>query len=489
MTAPKAATTRAEPRPPATALPAVEGSGTGDNTAGGNSTSGSGGGSNPPSGGNPPADTNTGNGSGGNPSGGNPDNTNGTTGNTSGTGSDDTSGPNFSNLDDIFGGSKQYQDANGDQHFAQDTGFTYDPGHGFGRVIIDVNVTDGTTTVTHPDGAVTDQDGKGKPAEGEQESSGTSSGASGSGGNGSNPSGTNGNSGSTGSNGGTSSTGIPVDPAVSDGGGKDPAKLAAVSQMHQFLHGNDNTNVAGNDIPGTVSRDDVSGGNLNAHPGFGGDPGNLEGAQDGGGQPKGAVSPGTNFNGNAGSIDFGPDHEETPQTDGPSPRSTPAPTPSGHQTGGQTSGQGSGGPQGSGEQSATVAPRAELAESTAQRLAHDLQDAVNASPSDGHKTAQDVEGAHTGIASVLGGSSPGPDHGAFAALIHAAQNPVQAGLVTATQPAVHPELHLALNGPLVAHDLADLHAAPAPVVVHDLHIDQHALTAPALDHHVEVTHH
>jgi hypothetical protein len=133
-----------------------------------------------------------------------------------------------------------------------------------------------------------------------------------------------------------------------------------------------------------------------------------------------------------------------------------------------------------------------VVESTTQRVAHDLQNAAD-SHSDGHKTAQEVQGVqHTGsdIASVLGGSSGNPDHGGFADLIRAAQNPVQAGLVTAAPPAVHPDLHLALNG-VTGHDFSvpDLHTATATVEVHDVHVDQHAIAAPALDHHVEVVHH
>jgi len=181
-----------------------------------------------------------------------------------------------------------------------DTGITYDPGHGFGRVIIDTDVTTGTTTTTHADNSVTktDKDGNPIPTEGSS---------------------------------------IPVDPSLQDGGGKDPAKLAAVAQLHQFLHGNDKTNVAGSYIPGTISRDDVTGVNPGAHPGFGGDPGTVEGGQDGG-QVKGAVTPTTNFNGSAGAIDYGPDHDVAPQGDGPSPRTTPGMTPIGHQTGGQSTG-------------------------------------------------------------------------------------------------------------------------------------------------------
>jgi len=57
-----------------------------------------------------------------------------------------------------------------------------------------------------------------------------------------------------------------------------------------------------------------------------------------------------------------------------------------------------------------------------------LQSAVDSTSSDGHKTAQEIQGAHagSGIASVLGGSSAlHDDHGGFAALIHAANNPQQ----------------------------------------------------------------
>src|SRR5712691_9304659 len=244
-----------------------------------------------------------------------------------------------------------------------------------------------------------------------------------------------------------------------------------VKQMHQPSHDGDDVNVAGTEIPGTVARSDVAGpvGDDKTRL-LGGDRG-FEGAQDGG--AGGSVSP--NYNGLAGAIDFGPDHDETPQTSGREERNTQHAIHTDPAAAAQNNGQhgdqhGGGGGQQSANQGLT------LVETAAQQAAHKLQQAVeqhhddpwgtqgryqdawearNASPTSlaetaGQKAAQklaDAVGHHDGpsqhepikphekfaVADI--GQGPGPGGGshadagsAFADLIRAAQNPVQSGI-------------------------------------------------------------
>jgi hypothetical protein len=157
----------------------------------------------------------------------------------------------------------------------------------------------------------------------------------------------------------------------------------------------------------------------------------------------------------------------------------------------------SGGQQGNGEgQNNNQAPLPinHLVAATTQ----DLVKAYEASHSGDHKTAQSVEGgaaAHD-VTAVPGNGSSGHDTSGFAQLILAAQNPKDFGLASGTHPTV-PEsaLHLTLNADLSGHgfgptSVEDLHVATGltSVAVHDAHIDQHALAAPALDH-VHIVHH
>jgi hypothetical protein len=216
--------------------------------------------------------------------------------------------------------------------------------------------------------------------------------------------------------------------------------------------------------------------------------GSIDGVGQDGGQPKGAVTPSQNFNGNGGAIDFSPDQEEAPQTDGPSPKSTPGMTPIGHQVGGQ----GTGGDQANGDaHSLVVRPPSGLAETNAQHLAQELQGAADTSHTEDHETAQEVGGAHTGndIASVVGAGSSSHDHSAFADLIRLAQNPVQAGLLPPPAAPAHDAiatLHLGALGDLAAHaaevhHVDDVHAVTSATLSTAIHDAGH-LAAPVIDH-------
>jgi hypothetical protein len=98
-------------------------------------------------------------------------------------------------------------------------------------------------------------------------------------------------------------------------------------------------------------------------------------------------------------------------------------------------------------------------------------------------------GQGLGHSSTGGGSS-------FADLIRVAQNPKEFGLATGTHPtASDTALHLAVNADLSGHGFGpsgveDLHVATGvtSVTVHDIHVDQHAITTPVLDQ-IHVVHH
>jgi hypothetical protein len=190
--------------------------------------------------------------------------------------------------------------------------------------------------------------------------------------------------------------------------------------------------------------------------------------------------------------DFGgPDYAPTPQSSGPEERG-PQPAIKTDPTGGAHGGsQGNNGSQNGGDSHA-VSQIAQPIETTAQHLAHEVQDAYNAShPDQGHKTAQSLNDVHTGhdIASVLGGTVGGHDNGAFADLIRLAQNPAQSGLVPPPVAAGHDAiaaLQLSALGDLAshaadAHHVDDIHAAAIalPAAVHE---DVSHVTAAVIDH-------
>jgi hypothetical protein len=197
-------------------------------------------------------------------------------------------------------------------------------------------------------------------------------------------------------------------------------------------------------------------------------------------------------------LDFGgPDYTPTPQSNGPEERG-PQPAvktnPGAAHSGGQESGDGKGGDQ-NGSDSHQLSPVGKPVETAAQHLADELRDALASSHSGGTtKTAQGVEAIHTGhdIASVLGGApnSPLGHDGAFADLIHLAQNPGQSGLVPPPAAAVHDaisSLQLAALGDLGghvgdAHHVDDGHAAAAIAIPAAAHEDFSHLAAPAVDH-------
>jgi hypothetical protein len=262
----------------------------------------------------------------------------------------------------------------------------------------------------------------------------------------------------------------------------------AIKSEHPPSHENDNKDIVDSDIPGTVSVSDVRTttvvdtkatlltDNRNGPDGL------TDGGHGGGG--------GVASDPNKPTLDFGgPDYAPTPQSNGPEERTHPAvkTDPTGGSHGGQQS---TGGGQ-SGSDSHHVSPIGTAVETTAQHLAHEVQDAYNAThPDQSSKTAQSVDGVHTGhdIASVLGSTVSGHDNGGFADLIRLAQNPALSGLVPPPVAAAHDAisaLQLSALGDLAGHagdvhHIDDVHAALAhPAAVHE---DVSHVTAAVIDH-------
>src|SRR5207248_352297 len=132
------------------------------------------------------------------------------------------------------------------------------------------------------------------------------------------------------------------------------------------------------EIPGTVARSDVAGpvGDDKTRL-LGGDRG-FEGAQDGGGSGPGQ----TNYNGINGAIDFGPDHDETPQTSGREERNTQHAIHTDPGAAAHGGGENSGGHRSSDQASAPIVIAVQeasqkVAETAAQKAADKLQDAVD----------------------------------------------------------------------------------------------------------------
>jgi hypothetical protein len=108
---------------------------------------------------------------------------------------------------------------------------------------------------------------------------------------------------------------------------------------------------------------------------------------------------------------------------------------------------------------------------------------------------QEVGGAGHLSGSLLDASAA-HESGGFAELIRAANAPVQSGLVApaaSVGSAMHADSHL-LSGSVAGHDLgsADMHvaaASPAFAGVHEVHLDQHAVAAPMVDHAAASVHH
>jgi hypothetical protein len=264
----------------------------------------------------------------------------------------------------------------------------------------------------------------------------------------------------------------------------------AIKSEHLPTHENDNRDPVDTEIPGTVSLSDVRAtaivdtkatlltDNRNGSEGL-----SDVGHGGGGGVP-------TNHN-QAGPDFGGPDYAPTPQSSGPEERG-PQPAIKTDPTGGAHGGsQGNNGSQNGGDSHA-VSQIAQPIETTAQHLAHEVQDAYNANhPDQSHKTAQSLNDVHTGhdIASVLGGTVGGHDNGAFADLIRLAQNPAQSGLVPPPVAAGHDAiaaLQLSALGDLAGHaadvhHVDDLHAAALalPAAVHE---DVSHVTAAVIDH-------
>jgi hypothetical protein len=301
---------------------------------------------------------------------------------------------------------------------------------------------------------------------------------------------------------------------------------AEIKSMHLPTHDNDTVNVR-DDVPGTVSQGDLKGITADKfHNILGGDTFNNEGIwQDGG---AGSVSP--NYNGTAGAIDYGPDHDEVPQTSGRKERNPQHPIHTDPTAHGNAS-----------EPNADAGGRPDLSlsgliETAAQQAAHKLQDAMvhddpwgtraryeqaanspaNVAETPAQKAAHELQDAaaqhdapnqhepikpHENLAGAgLGGIfDHGPDHGGgsqadaasgFADLMHAAQNPKE--FVTAV---THPggaetSLHVAGNADLGGHGahFEDAHVASAAVPAADIHVDHYSVSAPMIDH-VAIGHH
>jgi hypothetical protein len=299
---------------------------------------------------------------------------------------------------------------------------------------------------------------------------------------------------------------------------------AEIKSMHLPTHDTDNVNVR-DDVPGTVSQGDLKGATVDKfHNILGGDTfGNPGIWQDRG---TGAGSVPTNYNGIAGAIDYGPDHDEPPQSSGREERNTQHPIhtdPAAHGDGGGGNAQNTSGSlalslietatqeaahqrdpwgtRGRYEQAAD-APK-DVAETPGQKAAHELQDALDRH--DGPSQHEPIKSQEKLPGADLGGSlGHGPGHGGgleadaasgFADLIRAAQNPREFGLA-ATAHVTTPDAvpHLAMNADLAGHLLPshgteDAHAAAASAIaVHDVHLDHHAVAMPVVDHIVAAHH-
>jgi hypothetical protein len=254
----------------------------------------------------------------------------------------------------------------------------------------------------------------------------------------------------------------------------------AMSSIHQPSHENDNRNVVDTDVPGLVSSSDLKGGGPVLTNRLLSDNGTtLDGPV--GGPVFGGPAP----NNNRARPDVGgPDDNSATAADGPSVRNEPGMKTNVSQSGHEQSG----GDHNGGHDSASPTPIS-IAIETAVQHADSLLDGSNS-----HKTAQSVEGAHSGndIASVLGGNTgsagAGHDFSGFADLIRLAQNPVQAGLAAPAAAATHDPiaaLQLAVLSDAASHlpgvqHFDDLHVATsATVAVHDDHAQ---LTVPVVDH-------
>jgi hypothetical protein len=265
--------------------------------------------------------------------------------------------------------------------------------------------------------------------------------------------------------------------------------LKDLDQAHHPSHDGTTSNVAGDDIPGTVSAVNVSG-QFVEHPRHDGpaDPGNPASGIGDEGRPNG--SPGEVGPGASGNLIN--DLNQTSQSSGPEERNAQPQIktdPTGHSSGGQ---QGNGSDQnGTGSHQVTLTARPN--ETPAQHLAQELRDAVDSTHAgEPTKAAQSVEAAHAGhdIASALASTPGGHDNGAFADLLRLAQNPAQSGLVPPPIAAAHDAiaaLQLSALGDLAGHAgdvhrVDDFHATALALPV-AAHADVTHVTAAVVDHH------
>jgi hypothetical protein len=259
----------------------------------------------------------------------------------------------------------------------------------------------------------------------------------------------------------------------------------ALKSEHQPSHENDNKNVVDSDIPGTVSSSDLTGG-ANVKDRLLSDNGTtLDGP--GGGPVFGTPGP----NNNHATPDFGgPEDNTTTSATGPTVRTQPAMktnvpgSQSGHEQGG--------GDHKGDHDSASVSltPISSAVETAVKHADLNLLDSSNS-----HKTAQSMDGVHTGsdITSILGGNpdaGAGHDNGAFADLIRLAQHPVHSGLAALAPAATHDaiaSLQLSALGDVASHlpsvhHVDDVHAASSVTLATAAHDDHAHLTVPVFDH-------
>ena len=197
-----------------------------------------------------------------------------------------------------------------------------------------------------------------------------------------------------------------------DNHGKPHMSIDQFLKMEQQLHGGvghqgDAAPVIDSDQTGVAGATAQQGATVNVvHGQLGGDT-SFEGSQDNG---HAGGMPQTNYNGNAGSTDFGPEHDGVPQTDGPSERNTqhvPATNPAALAGANSSGQQNNGGGNDQGDSHALPPAHAVDAKEAAFEKA--LAGIVATQPSDDHKTAQSVSADQTrhDLASVLG-SAPAP---------------------------------------------------------------------------------
>ncbi len=220
-------------------------------------------------------------------------------------------------------------------------------------------------------------------------------------------------------------------------------RMAEQEHIGPDRHHGDNVNVTNSDIPGAVSQADLHGVKIDGqHTSIGGDT-SFEGSQQGGHLDG---TPATNYNGSAGAIDYGPDHDGMPQTNGPTPKDTHQPIATNPAGRAENPSGGHQGSDGGHSDSQHFAPPLQ-AETNALQIGAELVKAVGVSHSDGHSTAQSVETRSSGqdIASVLGSAPGGHDNDHLAELIHSANNPASFGM-PAEAPAHGPEVSSTLGG-------------------------------------------